>query len=226
MTSDQFGFLCYNIKGKKEDKRYPYGRCLQETENSADFVAQCIYDTRTLGGAFVWPKVYTGGKWQSLYNTKRGVNSYIEDRVDLTLMEIKDFYSSYSKLNSDVDNAELIKKYKNERTSNILLKDNDKENICEWLRYFGSFENYVDFMCFNEFVTDINEGTDKEKEYIPLDITKSTLGEAVALNRDDTNEIAEMSVQQISEMLKFLRSITLERSRRMEAIIKPCKNNE
>lgn len=53
----------------------------------AEFLANYVYKTRTLGGSFLWPKSLC-----STYNKSRGIRNYIEDRVDLTLLEIKHIY--------------------------------------------------------------------------------------------------------------------------------------
>ena len=66
-TSDSFGFSVLGTEEKfwKSNCNYPYVRYLgvQRKEvvkdiDKCSFVANCIYETRTIGGAFIWPKVY------------------------------------------------------------------------------------------------------------------------------------------------------------------------
>ena len=54
---------------------------------AAEFLTKYVYTTRTLGGSFLWPE-----SWHRDYNMGRGNRSYIEDRVDLTLLEIKHYF--------------------------------------------------------------------------------------------------------------------------------------
>lgn len=93
---------------------------------------------------------------------KRGVNSYIEDRVDLTLLEIQAFYDLIQSGEWDRFFAEQRQKGKCE--SLVINSSKDWENIKEWLNHFGSFENYVDFFAFHAFV-DVKDG------YKVIDIT-------------------------------------------------------
>lgn len=68
-----------------------------ELDGEKEFVAECIWDVRTLSGCFLWPLIRIGNPWKSMYNIYRGVRSYIEDRVDLTLYKIKSFYDMIKK---------------------------------------------------------------------------------------------------------------------------------
>lgn len=99
LRSDQFGFSAPN--GKKRvrawDKRHPYASFI-ELDGDKSFVADCVRDTRTLGGSFLWPLFHGGRNWQSVYNLRRGARSYIEDSVDLTLYEIRRFYDLIKKI--------------------------------------------------------------------------------------------------------------------------------
>ena len=91
--SDQFGFSavpCIYFR-----KNYPLSRYLEMQKNKSDkdpdavaeFLANYVYTTRTLGGSFLWPETL----WKD-YNKSRGNGNYIEDRVDLTLLEIKHYF--------------------------------------------------------------------------------------------------------------------------------------
>ena len=162
LTSDQFGFSAnediYDNKNDRLKKKYPFVKYVENYVGSDSLVGETIWYTRTIGGSFLWPKVDQNG-WTSLYNSKRGVDSYIEDRVDLTLYEIKEFYDEYS-VEKDY---EKIKDKLSEKGSN-LLKYSDAEYIYKWLSIFKNFKTYVDFFCFDDFVNK------EDDEYYPKDI--------------------------------------------------------
>lgn len=160
LTSDQFGFSAIT----KEDRtwsplKYPYAIYERCYKGDKSLIGDTIWYTRTIGGSFLWPKVKCRRNWQSSYNLNRGVSSYIEDRVDLTLYEIKEFYDEYS-VEKDY---EKIKDKLSEKGSN-LLKYSDAEYIYKWLSIFKNFKTYVDFFCFDDFVNK------EDDEYYPKDI--------------------------------------------------------
>lgn len=67
--TDQLGFSA------PSDRRTIYGKYLAESDDDDkyEFVAKCIYDTRTIGGCFIWPKVERKGIGKvSEYNKVRG----------------------------------------------------------------------------------------------------------------------------------------------------------
>ena len=162
LTSDQFGFSAnediYDNKNDRLKKQYPFVKYVENYGGSDSLVGETIWYTRTIGGSFLWPKVDQNG-WRSLYNKNRGVGSYIEDRADLTLYEIKEFYDEYS-VEKDY---EKIKDKLSEKGSN-LLKYSDAEYIYKWLSIFKNFKTYVDFLCFDDFVNK------EDDEYYPKDI--------------------------------------------------------
>lgn len=100
LHSDQLGFSAVPCTYFKQN--YPLSRYLEMQRNksendqakAADFLTKYVYTTRTLGGSFLWPE-----SWHRDYNMGRGNGSYIEDRVDLTLLEIKHIYE-FRKLES------------------------------------------------------------------------------------------------------------------------------
>lgn len=164
LTSDQFGFSAnekgiYDEKNHKLNEKYPFVKYVKNG-GVKSLVGETIWNTRTIGGSFLWPKVKCDRNWQSSYNLYRGVDSYIEDRVDLTLYEIKEFYDEYS-VEKDY---EKIKDKLSEKGSN-LLKYSDAEYIYKWLSIFKCFNTYVDFFCFNSFVKEEKDGL-----YYPRDI--------------------------------------------------------
>lgn len=166
LKSDQFGFSCpsdklnhvydiYLLKAaEKAKKNVDY---LEEAKKN---VKEWISKTRKVGGSFFWPMEYNNGEYElnPNYNILRGGSSnkkggsYIEDRVDYTLLEIKEIYDSgILKLQDNV-------LYKNCCSSNLM------EN---WLKEFDSFEEYVNFFAFQPFV-------DKES-MMPLNIMTQPL---------------------------------------------------
>ncbi len=222
LTSDTFAFSEPQLLSSGEWKTtHPLGAYLELCKTAKkkiqyDFIAQYLYDTRTIGGAFIWPKIYTGGKWVSCYNSKRGVKvrnlgSYINDRVDLTLQEIKMFYH-FSQENPEDDKKIIEKMNKN---GYMLLKGKDADCLCRWLRYFGSFEDYVKFFCFEDFIVGdcnpINIITEKAIESIGLENPKIDA-------KFYMNEYKDMlgNKKDIEKMLNFVSERILSRSRIIE----------
>ena len=160
LTSDQFGFSAIKEDITWSPLKYPYAIYERCYKGDKSLIGDTIWYTRTIGGSFLWPKVKCVRNWQSSYNLYRGVDSYIEDRVDLTLYEIKEFYDEYS-VEKDY---EKIKDKLSEKGSN-LLKYSDAEYIYKWLSIFKCFNTYVDFFCFNSFVKEEKDGL-----YYPRDI--------------------------------------------------------
>ena len=160
LTSDQFGFSAISNENQTwSPLKYPYAIYERCYKGDKSLIGDTIWYTRTIGGSFLWPKVKCVRNWQSSYNLYRGVDSYIEDRVDLTLYEIKEFYDEYS-VEKDY---EKIKDKLSEKGSN-LLKYSDAEYIYKWLSIFKNFKTYVDFFCFDDFVNK------EDDEYYPKDI--------------------------------------------------------
>ncbi len=178
LTSDLFGFSAPSRINGGWNTTHPLDRLLSYGENQYKYVAEYLYDTRTIGGAFIWPKIEVhrsnGTAWISKFNLKRGVKggnlgSYINDRVDLTLQEIKMFYQYYKKYKSD---EQLIAAMRED--DYVILKEADAGEICKWLGCFKTFNGFIDFFCFYDFVVDkkscpINECT-KNDELFPINI--------------------------------------------------------
>ena len=161
LKSDQFGF---SRPSTDQKHKYPYDiyleKCKEEKigkEDSVNKVCKWIYYSRTLGGSFLWP-TDIHCKNRVGYNPDRGgtkdskESHYIEDRVDLTLLEVFLYYRQED--------------YPEEWEKTILKRhvEKNKEIADRWFGHFGSFENYVDFFCFKGFV-DTNNGY-----YIPKSI--------------------------------------------------------
>lgn len=202
--SDQLGFSAVpNIYFRKN---YPLSRYLEMQKNKSDkapdaiaeFLANYVYTTRTIGGSFLWPE-----DWYKEYNMDRGNDSYIEDRVDLTLLEIKHIYKFRELENQLIYGKDhLFKRYKNQYAD-------------KWFGFFDSFEDYVDFFMFNDFVD-----KDKQtKEYTPINILTGAPFEKDYLNYK-TNTLKEIEDEkQLKEMLDLVMRMVKARSENMEKLI-------
>lgn len=210
--SDQFGFSavpCIYFR-----KNYPLSRYLEMQKNKSDkdpdaianFLTKYVYTTRTLGGSFLWPE-----SWHKDYNRERGNRNYIEDRVDLTLLEIKHYFEY-----RDLDDKENFKFSKDR-----LFIHYKKTDAQTWFGFFDSFEDYVDFFMFNDFVD-----KDKQtKEYTPINILT---GKAFETDYPGykTNTLKEIEDEkQLKEMLDLVMRKVKTRSEDMEKLIAKYKQN-
>lgn len=208
--SDQFGFSavpCIYFR-----KNYPLSRYLEMQKNKSDkdpdavaeFLANYVYTTRTLGGSFLWPETL----WKD-YNKSRGNGNYIEDRVDLTLLEIKHYFEY-----RDLDDK---KKFK--YSGDILFRYYDNLDAQTWFGFFDSFEDYVDFFMFNDFVD-----KDKQtKEYTPINILTGEAFETdyPGYKKDTLKEIEDE--KQLKEMLERVRDMVEKTTKKMEDLINEYK---
>ena len=236
LRTDQFGF---SFAGKTAyDSRYPYGLYLQLIQSGnmssdnrkkhIEFIAECVNNTRTLGGAFVWPIAQVWGKYLSRYNTVRGVGSYIEDRIDLTLWEVKCFYQIYEKLPEKTYDA-FREEYDNDETykNNILFhypkfKDESYEDeyqaMYKFLAEFSTFDNYAKFFCFEgNFV---QEG--KIVDIINSVVSKRNIKYLEERKNIDTNKKEIQSITKIEDLhhvLENVSSLILKRSKDMKGIL-------
>lgn len=148
LTSDQFGFSAAEGIYSKPEKYFlakiNYLSKESQSEDREGVIKKLINyveNTRTLGGVFVWP-IPKEGRRNCSYNIRRGIASYIEDRVDLTLLEIK------HALDGD---------YKKEKHQNDILYNlyhNNTQNIRNWLEHFDSFDEYIRYFMLTDFVED------------------------------------------------------------------------
>lgn len=204
LRSDQLGFSAPHYSNLKKDKagwsaKYPYAKYLLKSDN-CKYIAKIIWNCRTIGGSFLWPVVKNGKYYYSIYNQKRGVGSYIDDRADLTLLEIKKFYQIYEKVQDPNKIREIMKEYC------ILLKNNDYINIYYWLSYFKTFKKYVDFFCFNSFV---------DKNYNVL----SLVNNKPIYDVHKEKRIYEMNHNEIKKILRNINKRIITRTIDMERII-------
>ena len=235
LTSDQFGFSAnkkgiYDEKNHKLNEKYPFVKYVKNG-GVKSLVGDTIWNTRTIGGSFLWPKVEDNrGYWVSTYNTERGVGKnpvhvdddfYIEDRVDLTLYEIKEFYEAYIE-SKDYDSVK-----KNMSKDSLILRYCDSKEIFIWLSLFGTFENYVNFFCFNDFVNNI------DGKYYPKDIFsgESINNENIKEYRDKTGKTYKFiqrnaCKEDLETAFINLIAWTRARSERMENIINKTNNSD
>lgn len=203
--SDQFGFSavpCIYFR-----KNYPLSRYLEMQKNKSDkdpdavaeFLANYVYTTRTLGGSFLWPETL----WKD-YNKSRGNGNYIEDRVDLTLLEIKHYFEY-----RDLDDK---KKFK--YSGDILFRYYDNLDAQTWFGFFDSFEDYVDFFLFNGFV-DKDEQTN---EYTPINILTGKPFKKDYLNYEK-NVLKGLEEDKLKAMLDLVMRKVKTRSEDMEKLI-------
>lgn len=208
--SDQFGFSavpCIYFR-----KNYPLSRYFEMQKNKSDkdpdaiaeFIANYVYTTRTIGGSFLWPETL-----HEQYNKHRGNGSYIEDRVDLTLLEIKHYF----------EYRELDDKKNFKYSGDILFSRYKIPDAQTWFGFFDSFEDYVDFFMFNDFVD-----KDKQtKEYTPINILT---GKAFETDYPGykTNTLKEIEDEkQLKAMLDLVMRKVKTRSEKMEDLINEYK---
>lgn len=199
IQSDQLGFsadtwIYFSTK-------YPLSRYfeMKKSAEAAQFLTEYVLATRSLGGSFLWPK----SLW-STYNKNRGIGSYIEDRVDLTLLEIKHYFKY-----RDLDDKKNFK-YRRD----ILFSRYKKPDAQTWFGFFDSFEDYVDFFMFNDFV-DKDEQT---KEYTPINILTGKAFETDYPERK-TNALKKASEEELKEMLDLVMHKVENRTKKMEDLI-------
>lgn len=205
LTSDQFGFSA--AERIYDSDKSPLAKLLRlsQKENQEkqkeikDLITQYVKNTRTIGGSFVWP-VQPQGRRDCYYNIQRG--RCLEDRVDLTLLEIK-----YA-LDGRPDNQEY--------TSDILYNHQHKNKYMKtWLEHFGTFKKYVKYFKFEPFVKDdmpinIIDGEPLKEDYIK-EYREQYKGQ----------RLQNLKAEEICAMLKRLESMILKRSESMENVIKP-----
>ena len=192
LRSDQFGF-----SAPVNEKCYPYDLYIVKHENKDEAIKQVIEwisMSRTIGGSFLWPRPF-----YDKYNPQRGgkITSnrqyYIQDRVDLTLWEIKNWYSGNG--------------------VNDILERCREINLENWLGHFGSFETYITYFMFEDFVSVSSDGL-----YNPINIITE---ESDAPERGPNGEnpkpaiTASMELASLEKMLNTLNDKIKERSIKM-----------
>ena len=198
IQSDQLGFsadtwIYFSTK-------YPLSRYfeMQKNKEAAKFLTDYVLATRTLGGSFLWPEsLYKD------YNPGRG-RAKIEDRVDLTLLEIKHYF----------EYRELDDKKKFKYSGDILFSRYKFLDTQTWFGFFDSFEDYVDFFLFNDFV-DKDEQT---KEYTPINILTGKPFEKDYLNYQE-DVLKGLEEYKLKAMLDLVMDKVANRTKKMEDLI-------
>lgn len=219
------GIMVYRKKDKKEyftiqsdqlgfsadtwiyfSTQYPLSRYfeMKKDKEAAKFLTDYVLATRTLGGSFLWPETL----WKS-YNPGRG-RAKIEDRVDLTLLEIKHYFE-YRELD-DKKNFKFSK--------DRLFVHYKKTDAQTWFGFFDSFEDYVDFFMFNDFVKEINKNG--KKEYMPINILTGKRFKIDYPERE-TNVLKKASEEELKKMLDLVMRKVKTRSEDMEKLIAKYK---
>ncbi len=197
LRSDQLGF-----SAPSNEKSHPYDLYIKKNINIDEAVKQVtdwIIGSRTIGGSFLWPRPF-----YDTYNQSRGgkINSsrkyYIQDRVDLTLWEIKNWYKKINK--------NTIMNRQNTRNSNL--------NI--WLGHFTNFETYVKFFHFDTFVKQTSN------EISPINILTNEINEPIWGCNGENPEIEisnKLSKTEVESLLTLVNNCILERSKAINCYV-------
>lgn len=151
LKSDQLGFSAGGIYEKYIEKAI-------DKENAEENAIKWIFDSRTLGGSFLWPMDINKNddSWitNPQYNKVRG-RGRIQDRADMTLLDIKNCFNNIQY---------------NGKISYLRKQYNEKPHMKKWLDHFGTkedgFDRYINFFMFEPFMN-------MESMY-PKDLTNMT----------------------------------------------------
>lgn len=248
LTSDIFGFSAPSngSNGGKSGGNYPYGNYLslakkEKDENKVDkcfqFVNDCVFNTRSIGGSFIWPKVKLEKHraydeirpgWHSIYNYYRGAYGYIQDRVDLTLYEIKCFYDIYKDYKEYKD---FLFEYRKKYPKNIMFiypnkrgkpiytpeeKEQEMKEVFKWLSLFENFSKYINIFCFTPFVKETDNNYEildiygvKNESVLPVDSNN-------LLDRKKLKDIQKMNLNELHNLLSNVTHYIVKRSKMIE----------
>lgn len=228
LKSDQFGFSFPS----SERGGHPYNCYIATSinkEQAIDNVSKWIYESRSIGGVFLWPlEINKQGNpiTNPMYNITRGGScvrgSYIEDRVDLTLLEIKTVLDG---------------------EDSSLLADQYKNNMKIWLDHFKSFDIYTSFFCFDKMFLEVfvhDEEKKEKKELINIVDSDIEKNEYIALLKENINDYKRerriykiikgpkgryigkllLNNEELEKMLKNVNIMIRKRTEEMEKIIR------
>ena len=182
LKTDQFGFSAPSAKkwgtsnivsyDERPYDAHPYSVYYSKANDKGKAIkniAKWVYFTRYIGGSFLWPEEEEHR--QPPFNLDRGGSkmpkrsSYINDRVDLTLLELSHFFKVYYSFGEERKMAcrecfirKYNKMYSDEVLGCVTLKKS--KNLFTWLKHFESFETYSKFFMFDGFLNDKFEVVD------------------------------------------------------------------
>lgn len=220
LTSDQFGFSAFEgIYEKENYERYPLvnllcscrEKCKAEQKEVIGRITEYVKNTRTLGGSFLWPVHPEGNKKRECsYNKRRGVGNYLEDRVDLTLLEVKHALDCAGEKKRD---------YKEYEKSDILydLYGDDNTHLREWLEHFGTFTEFVEYFMLEPFCK-MRPTAEGSYEYIPVNIIDGR-GIEEKEETGNTVKVRDLRGKEILNMLDRLEGMILVRTANMERAV-------
>jgi hypothetical protein len=167
LKTDQFGFSVPKTENiPRPQAVLPHPFCVyyeqeKDKRQAVDNIVRWVYITRSIGGSFIWPE--ENGKRQPPYNLERGgsrnprKSSYINDRVDLTLLELKHFFDVKDDLKGkEYDFENFISEYRKKNPGDVLgeISLGKSPNLYVWLQHFENFKQFVDYFEFSMFVED------------------------------------------------------------------------
>ena len=233
LTSDQFGFSAFEgIYGKENYERYPLakllyscrGKCEEKRKEVIGRITEYVKNTRTLGGSFLWPVHQEGNNARAcMYNLRRGVGNYLEDRVDLTLREVKHALDCAVELKCGYNNYEEYEKFD-------ILYDyydyhkKDEMHLKKWLEHFGTFTNFIEYFMLKPFCKKM-QTAEGSYEYIPINIID---GREIGQEKGEIRNIVKvrnLREEEILNMLNLLEKKILERTQNMEKTVKSYREN-
>lgn len=218
LTSDQFGFSAVEdifLNVSKREK-YPLSRMMllsqnedeEKQKNVRKQIAEYVKKSRTMGSAFVWAISIESGRCP--YNQSRGIRCYIEDRVDLTLLEIK------HALDGEYDKGKF--------TSDVLYSEYNKNEIMrEWLKHFKTFDNYIRYFMLEPFVIDTKDGM------LPIDIVSGEPMDTKAVEEykvSEEKQLQSLNLEELQEVVERVEKMILKRTQSMEEIILQGGSND
>lgn len=245
LKSDQFGFS----RPSEDERKYIFDVYLDLNKSeekkkikAINNIVNWISNTRTIGGSFLWPmeknkKGYwiqnpaynqdRGGSKKSIASKDGGLSYYLQDRSDLTLFEVKNYYSNQDKCNNKL--YEGVNGKRKCLFSNIDLSP--WQNMKKWLDHFRNFETYVEFFGFKldgetkSFVNDKYEVRNifpfkkDEVEYFGEDFCINEYIEKYFNKFNIYNEKQDDYIDKIEKMLNLVTDLIKERSKWMEGKI-------
>lgn len=201
LRSDQLGFSAPSV-----EKNHIYDFYLDKSENKEQArksISKWIFNLRSIGGCFLWPMKWNEKikRWQlTYYNVQRGMYQ-MQDRVDVTLQDIKNCFET------------MITPQMYKRIPKLYDRYTKEKNMQLWLNHFGSgkdgFLRYVEFFCFKDFLNDNG---------MPKDLLDG--GEINFWNPKYVKKFSEYAVEDLEKILNNLNKCVLSRSEAIEKILK------